>query len=135
MLLFQLTRHGKGDWIDPQNYSKADAFKYRKQAVLAVLSWVQTVREWENVLQHMEVRGGRTSEDSRAHLLRFLNLGYDNMRDELLLLEMRLHIEPAVGRAIVANDSDDYRMLIPDARRLAVAQVEPLSTIDISGVA
>ena len=93
---------------------------------------MQTLKEWENVLQRVDARGSKTPENSRAHLLRFLQLGYVDMHDELTLLEMRLRIDPFLHHAVLANDTADYQIFETDSRRFARYDIEPLSTMDFS---
>ena len=127
MLIYQLTRHGKTDWIDAGNYAGSDPYGHRKQAVIAILRWVQTRAEWDNVFQHMTPLGDRTQDDTRGHVKRFLNLGID-MSDELNRIEARLKFNPARGYAIAANDSHEYRMYTADSRYFAMAErLEPLN--------
>lgn len=135
MLLYQLTRHGKADWADAGNYDLGDAYATRKKAVLHIMRWVQTHREWNNVLQHMSPLGRKTGGTSRAHVLRFLQLGYDNMDDELLKLESRLKMDPSRGYAIAANDTLEYRMFESDSPQFAMASIEPLTSMDVSHMA
>jgi len=132
MLIYQLTRHGKVDWIDMGNYAGADPYSYRKQAVLTILRWVQTRAEWDNVFQHMTALGRATQVDTQGHVKRFLNLGID-MSHELDKIEARLKFGPARGYAVVMNDSFEYGMYTTDSRYFAMAeQLEPLNGPDSS---
>jgi hypothetical protein len=121
MLIYQLTRHGKADWMDPGNYAGGDPYGRRKQAVIAVLRWVQTRAEWDNVFQHMTALGDVTGYDMRNHVKRFLNLGID-MSDELNRIQARLKFNPSRGYAITMNDSHEYQMYTTDNRRFAMAE-------------
>jgi hypothetical protein len=127
MLIYQLTRHGKADWIDVGNYAGGDPYGRRKRAVIAILCWVQTRAEWDNVFQHMTALGDVTEDDMRGHVKRFLNLGID-MSDELNRIEVRLKFNPTRGYAITMNDSHEYRMYTMDNRYFAMAErLEPLN--------
>jgi hypothetical protein len=127
MLIYQLTRHGKADWLDAGNYAGGDPYGNRKQAVIAVLRWVQTRAEWDNVFQHMTPLGDRIQDDTLGQVKRFLNLGID-MSDELDRIEARLKFNPARGYAVTMNDSHEYRMYATDSRRFAMAErLEPLN--------
>jgi hypothetical protein len=132
MLIYQLTRHGKADWIDTGNYAGGDPYGHRKQAVIAILRWVQTRAEWDNVFQHMTELGEKTQDDTYSHVKRFLNLGID-MSDELDRIQVRLKFNPARGYAITMNDSHEYQMYTTDNRYFAMAErLEPLNSAGLS---
>ncbi|MBW9334286.1 hypothetical protein FEE59_12260 [Herbaspirillum sp. RU 5E] len=131
MLLYQLTRHGKADWLDNGNYIGLDAYHQRKKAVLFILSWTQTLADFQNVLQHLTARGTKTTEDTRSHLKRFLQLGMNDMDDELDAIERRLKRQPSRGYAVAMNDSPRYDFLRGDNPNFTMlAQVEPINQID-----
>jgi hypothetical protein len=85
MLLYQITRHGtpshmrdtpsvEGSLVD----FEVHYLDRHKEAVCAIMSAVPTVDAWENVMQHMTVRGeksGRSAGKSEGDVLRFLNNG------------------------------------------------------------
>ena len=135
MLLYQLTRHDKTDWVNRNNYQQGDAFHNRKKAVLRVLQWVQTKREWDNVFQHMHPRGNRIEGSHYLTVERFMELGYDEMDDDLNRIKQRLRTEPARGYAVAANNSMAYEMNSEDHPQWAMAAIHPLSSMDISHVA
>ncbi|QYF93564.1 hypothetical protein KY495_23385 [Massilia sp. PAMC28688] len=132
MLLYQLTRHDKTDWVNPDNYQKADAFHNRKKAVLRVLQWVQTTREWNNVFQHMHPRGERIDGSHYGTVEKFMKLGYRDMDDDLERIKARLHDAPARGYAFAANNTMMYEMNSEDNPHYAMAAIHPLSSMDIS---
>ncbi len=135
MLLYQLTRHSKADWVDTGNYVLGDAYHLRKKAVLTILRWVQTRHEWENVLQHMSPQGRKTDLDTRRTVAEFLQKGVMDMDDDMMELERRLKPEPARGYRVVANNTMDYNMRNFDSPQFAMASVESLSSIDVSNMA
>lgn len=135
MLLYQLTRHDKTDWVNPGNYQKGDAYHNRKRAVLRVLQWVQTKREWDNVFQHMHPRGNRIEGSHYLTVERFMRLGYDDMDDDLDRIKQRLRTEPARGYAVAANNSMAYEMNSEDRPQWAMTAIHPLSSMDISNIA
>ncbi len=132
MLIYQLTRHGKADWVDTGNYDGMDAYGKRKKAVLTILRWVQTRAEWDNVFQHMTATGTKSKEDMQAHVKRFLDLGIDNMSDELRPIERRLKFNPSRGYQVAMNDTHEYGMYTTDSRQFAMAErLEPLNGLDL----
>lgn len=135
MLLYQLTRHDKTDWVNRNNYQKGDAYHNRKKAVLRVLQWVQTKREWDNVFQHMHPRGERINGSHYLTVERFMQLGYDEMDDDLKRIKERLRADPARGYPIAANNSTAYELNSEDQPQWAMMSINPLSSIDISHVA
>jgi hypothetical protein len=135
MLLYQLTRHGKADWVDNDNYERGDAFHDRKRAVLTILRWVQTDKELKNVLHRVTARGTKSEGSWRGLIVKFLKLGYDDMDDELLRLEKRLKTQPSRGHAVAYNDSHQYEMYTSDSPRFAMASAESLSSIHFGHVA
>ena len=135
MLLYQLTRHDKTDWVNPNNYQKGDAFHNRKKAVLRVLQWVQTKREWNNVFQHMHPRGERIDGSHYLTVERFMQLGYDEMDEDLERIKERLHAAPARGYAFAANNTVMYEMNSEDNPHYAMAAIHPLSSMDVGNYA
>lgn len=125
ILLYLLTRHGKLDHIDLENRtSLLDIYKDRKDAVIWVLTSIQTVIEWEKVLCHMTTDGsslvGKTSaaevaREQEAHLVRFLQEGYNRDEDlikakqELMQVYNRLKKTSAIGYALAMNNTSYYK--------------------------
>ncbi|HEY4317366.1 MAG TPA: hypothetical protein VGN04_07175 [Herbaspirillum sp.] len=126
MLLYQLTRHGKADWVDTGNYEGLDPYGYRKKAAITILTWVQTRAEWANVFQHMTPNGAKTGGDAEGDVRRFLTLGSDE-DDQLDTIKNRLKFAPTRGYAVAMNDTPAYSMFTGDSPHYAmVAQLEPL---------
>ena len=122
-------------WVNRNNYHRGDAFHNRKKAVLRVLQWVQTKREWNNVLQHMHPRGDRIDGSHYLTVERFMQLGYDEMDDDLERIKARLHAEPARGYAFASNNTMMYEMNSEDDPHYAMAAIHPLSSMDVGNYA
>ncbi|MFJ3484909.1 hypothetical protein ACIPL1_16195 [Pseudomonas sp. NPDC090202] len=124
ILLYLLTRHSKLDHADINNRTiSGDIYHIRKEAVIRILTSIQTISEWHTVLCRMSDDGtkipGKTSNISKAqegHLLRFLREGHD--RDDALIehkwnIEVifeRLKAEPTAGYSLAMNDSYYYNI-------------------------
>lgn len=132
MLLYQLTRHGKTDWVDPGNYQGfLDPYHNRKLAILRVLEHVQTINEWRNVFQHMDPEGRKTNGSHQLTVERFLNQGRD-MLEDMKSIERRLRSQPARGYPVMANNTAQYAMFDSDHPQFAFASEAPLSQLDVS---
>lgn len=135
MLIYQLTRHGKADWTDTDNYELGDAFALRKRAVLRILQYVQTRREWSNVFQHMSPTGVKIEGSHYLTVKRFLCLGYDNMDDDLVSIESRLKSGPSRGKPIVPNNTMAYQLQPTDNKDFTMASIESLSSLELNRLA
>ena len=98
MLLYQITRHsmashfrisglpspaGSGIGQDTQMHYLDD----HKKAVITILSSVQLIAEWNNVMQHMTRDGSKAAGQEREHelhVIRFLNYGLSLADDEVV---------------------------------------------------
>lgn len=125
ILLYLLTRHGKFDHIDLENRTLlGDIYRDRKDAVIWVLTSIQTVSEWRKVMCHMTVDGsslvGATPaaevvREQEAHLVRFLQEGYNRdeglkkAEQELMLVYNRLKKTSAIGYALAMNNTSYYK--------------------------
>jgi hypothetical protein len=125
IVLYLLTRHGKIDHIDPDNRTlMGDVYKDRKYAIICVMTSIQTVAEWTQVLVHMTSDGtslvGRRAaadvvREQEEHLIRFLQEGYNrdedmtNAKRALEIVYNRLKKTSTVGYALDMNDSLYYR--------------------------
>ncbi|MHC6225419.1 hypothetical protein ACYU03_11710 [Pseudomonas sp. X10] len=128
VLLYLLTRHGIWDHMDLENYGEGlipDIYQQRKEAVILVLTSIQTKAEWRKVLCRMTPDGSTlasssnefsTADAQEQHLVNFLKEGFDRDHDllkakeELLAIRGRLKVEVAWGYALAMNDSFYYRV-------------------------
>ncbi|HEY0289380.1 MAG TPA: hypothetical protein VGC62_20630 [Pseudomonas sp.] len=119
ILLYLLTCHGKLDHIDPDNRSLlGDIYRERKEAVICVLTSVQTVAEWNKVMCRITVDGSslrgdeseaQVVEQQVQHLVHFLQEGYNRDQD-LHDIYKRLKKNIAFGYALDMNDTLFYRL-------------------------
>jgi hypothetical protein len=119
ILLYLLTRHGKADHIDPDNRTlSGDIYRDRKEAVICVLTSIQTVAEWNKVMCRMTIDGSslrnggseaEVVEEQTRHLVRFLQEGYNRDKD-LHKIYKRLKAEVALGYALAMNDTAFYQL-------------------------
>ncbi|MEC5321544.1 ATPase [Brenneria populi subsp. brevivirga] len=84
-LLYLLTRHGKMDRLDIDNYGDGmipDVNNRRKSAIIKILRSIQTRREWDMALCSMNRKGEPSGNvvDKETELRRYLQLGLN--RDE-----------------------------------------------------
>lgn len=123
MLIYQLTRHGKLDWMDSDNYTDLDAYHKRKSAILTILQSVQTTAEWDNVFQHMTASGGSTDrETAKTGVKAFLNMGRIEMHDDFDSIEIRLKIKPTRGYAVAMNNTPEYHANMEDHPYFCMAE-------------
>lgn len=121
MLLYQLTRHGTLTKADLRNWDSFEVLSRRKRAVVTIIKSVQTVRDYENTLQHMHPEGKKAGswKLNEREILQFLEIGLgdsdfddevkqyvNKLRESKLVLE--LHEEPAKGYAVAFNDTMQY---------------------------
>ncbi|MEJ7807089.1 MAG: hypothetical protein WKG03_14350, partial [Telluria sp.] len=106
MLLFQLTRHGVIDNLADVGIS--GWFQTRKAAVLVILGWIQTVNEWNAVMNRVSKTGAKNGS-SRGLLIAFLQQGW-NRHEEMIKMEENLREKPLRGRKIHPNPSPAYAM-------------------------
>lgn len=125
ILLYLLTRHGKMDHFDVWNRSlSGDIYASRKDAVVCILTSIQTVCEWNEVMCRIDENGLKTStaDDlfaevaaAEAHLIRFLQEGYNRDLDMLEAKQRiravyaRLKKKSTLGYALALNDTAAYR--------------------------
>ncbi|MCG8159164.1 ATPase [Brenneria goodwinii] len=86
VLLYLLTRHGKMDKLDYDNYGDGfipDVNNKRKSAIIKILQSIQTRREWDMTLCSMNRKGEPSGnvEDKEAELRRYLQLGLNRDKD------------------------------------------------------
>lgn len=101
MLLYQITRHsGHSHWLDwpsPRGIGSGHGAQLHyldkhKEAVIVVLSSVQLISEWTNVMQHMTRDGSKArgqERENELHLIRFLNYGLSVASEKMIELIVR----------------------------------------------
>ncbi|WP_341522087.1 hypothetical protein AABC73_01035 [Pseudomonas sp. G.S.17] len=119
ILLYLLTRHGKIDHLDADNRTLlGDIYVDRKEAIICVLTSIQTISEWSKVMCRITANGsslrGENSEaeivkEQAQHLVRFLQEGHNRAQD-LLNIFKRLKKEIALGYALDMNDTEFYQL-------------------------
>lgn len=124
ILLYFLTRHGVWDHGDPDNYGDSflrDIYSTRKEAVISVLTSIQTENEWFNVFTHRSKDGRSLAiEDNPTHKSMVAKRQMDELReflevdkgrgDEMDVIYSRLRSRPAWGYPLYWNDSELYRL-------------------------
>jgi hypothetical protein len=128
ILLYLLTRHGKLDYMDPDNMGAnlvPDFFQRRKEAVIWVLRSIQTLVEWRKVLCRVTIDGSsQAGEGDEAvverrqeqSLVEFLQIGFDRdddlrkAKDELYAIRRDIRLEGSWGYALVMNNTEYYRL-------------------------
>jgi hypothetical protein len=126
ILLYLLTRHGKADHVDSDNRSLlGDIYSSRKEAVICVLSSIQTLSEWEKVLCRISVDGVKLSEglsdnetikQQEEDLVRFLQEGYNRdvdlhrAKSSIQAIHHRLKRAITYGYALAFNDTCYYSL-------------------------
>ncbi|MFK8332311.1 hypothetical protein M2D63_020110 [Pseudomonas sp. BJa5] len=127
ILLYLLTRHGVWDLFDPGNRSPGlipDIYGRRKEAVIHVLSSIQTRSEWQKVLCRMTPDGISMSDDNdlvvveqqEQYLIGFLQLGFNRdqglykAKAELVAIRERLKSEISWGHALAMNFTRYYQL-------------------------
>lgn len=122
-LLYLLTRHGVWDHFDIHNRGGniiPDIYHDRKNAVIKILSSIQTQREWTKVMVHRSSDGSSLSDSipmseseitllQESELRTFLQEGM-NRDDELDKIKSRVRIEIAWGYALAMNNTYDYKL-------------------------
>jgi hypothetical protein len=125
-LLYLLTRHGKFDHLDSNNRTlQGDIYTERKEAILCVLTSIQTIKEWGKVMcrvsrygSSMAVGGNAATaaDEQEAHLIRFMQEGHNrdedllNVKWDIQVIKARLKSEPALGYALALNDTVFYSL-------------------------
>lgn len=125
-LLYLLTRHGKLDHLDSNNRTLlGDIYTERKEAILCVLTSIQTIKEWSKVMcrvsrdgSSMAVGGNAATaaDEQEAHLIRFMQEGHNrdedllNVKWDIQVIKARLKSEPALGYALALNDTVFYSL-------------------------
>ncbi|MFK7702295.1 hypothetical protein [Pseudomonas caspiana] len=119
ILLYLLTRHGTMDHLDADNITLlGDIYADRKEAVICVLTSIQTISEWSKVMCRItedgsSLRGGSSeAEVAKAqaqNLVRFLQQGHNRAKDLINILN-RLKKEIALGYALDMNDTAFYKL-------------------------
>ncbi|MCI8208921.1 hypothetical protein AUC61_05165 [Pseudomonas sp. S25] len=119
ILLYLLTRHGIMDHLDADNITLlGDIYADRKEAIICVLTSVQTISEWSKVMCRITVDGsslrGENSEAEVAkiqaqHLVRFLQEGHNRSKD-LINIFNRLKKKITLGYALDMNDTAFYQL-------------------------
>ncbi|MDE1196161.1 MAG: hypothetical protein PW896_13540 [Pseudomonas sp.] len=123
ILLYLLTRHARMDHIDLGNRTwTGDIYSDRKEAIICILTSIQTVSEWHKVMCRMTADGSRidrghsatVSKEQEDFLVRFLQQGYnrdDDLREikwEIEVIYNRLKTTIAWGHALAMNDTVFY---------------------------
>lgn len=128
VFLYLLTRHGVLDHIDLDNRSwNGDIYRRRKEAIILILTSIQTTSEWRKVMCRMTADGSRlpgsavvVSKSQEEHLIRFLQEGrnrdeeFYRIRDSLAAIYGRLKEFPTAGYALSMNDSYYYSVNCDD---------------------
>jgi hypothetical protein len=125
-LLYLLTRHGKLDHMDADNRTLlGDIYAERKEAILCVLTSIQTIREWSKVMCRISRDGSSAAvggnadtvaDEQEGHLIRFMQEGYNrdedflNVKWDIQVVKARLKSEPALGYALALNDTVFYSL-------------------------
>ncbi|MGB2535656.1 ATPase [Hafnia paralvei] len=124
ILLYFLTRHGVWDHGDPDNYGDSflrDIYSTRKEAVISVLTSIQTENEWFKVFTHRSKDGRSLAiEDNPTHKSMVAKKQMNELReflevdkgrgDEMDVIYSRLRSRPAWGYPLCWNDSELYRL-------------------------
>ncbi|MDR3432721.1 MAG: ATPase [Rouxiella aceris] len=132
ILLYLLTRHGIWDHLDMDNRGKGlipDIYADRKEAVILVLSSIQTQREWQQVLCHRSAEGTDIAVDEshdkvvaeqESQLHNFLQQGFTRAADmekaktlaimELATIKNRVKSEISWGYALAMNNTLFYQL-------------------------
>lgn len=98
MLLYQITRHSKTShfraggipWPSGSELGRDTQLHYldeHKKAVITILSSIQLIGEWDNVMQHMTRDGNKAAgqeRDHEMHVIRFLNYGLSLAEDDVM---------------------------------------------------
>jgi hypothetical protein len=123
ILLYLLTRHNNMDHFDIGNRTwTGDIYSDRKEAIICILTSIQTVSEWHKVMCRMTADGSRidrghsatVSKEQEDFLVRFLQQGYnrdDDLREikwEIEVIYNRLKTTIAWGHALAMNDTAFY---------------------------
>ncbi|MCQ3032712.1 hypothetical protein NLO88_18845 [Pseudomonas syringae] len=119
ILLYLLTRHGTMDHLDADNITLlGDIYADRKEAVICILTSIQTISEWIKVMCRITADGSslrgdnseaKVVEAQAQHLVRFLQQGH-NRAQELIHIFNRLKKEIALGYALDMNDTAFYQL-------------------------
>ncbi|TBL50382.1 ATPase [Obesumbacterium proteus] len=124
ILLYFLTRHGVWDHGDLDNYGDTflrDIYSTRKEAVISVLTSIQTENEWLEVFIHRSKDGSSLAVENNSSLKNMVAqnqmnelrefLDVDKGRgDEMDVIYSRLRSRPAWGYPLYWNDSELYRL-------------------------
>jgi len=118
IMIFQLTRHWyAADGLDPENHAFGRWYGRRKDAVVQILRWSHTKRDFSNVVEHMTSDGSPGDPTkNRAALANFMNMslsgnstGEDKqLQDFYQNLEAMLKMDPTPGYAVAQVGSNDY---------------------------
>ncbi|WP_148250267.1 ATPase [Raoultella terrigena] len=122
-LLYLLTRHGFWDHVDINNRGDGiipDIYHDRKEAIINILSSIQTRREWIKVMTHCSKDGMDLalsypmSEDAlvawqESELRTFLQEGL-NRDDDLDIIKSRIRDQVAWGYALAMNNTYSYKL-------------------------
>jgi hypothetical protein len=102
-----------------------DIYTERKEAILCVLTSIQTIKEWGKVMcrvsrygSSMAVGGNAATaaDEQEAHLIRFMQEGHNrdedllNVKWDIQVIKARLKSEPALGYALALNDTVFYSL-------------------------
>jgi len=119
ILLYLLTRHGTMDHLDADNITLlGDIYSDRKEAVICVLTSIQTISEWSKVMCRITADGsslrGENNEadvakEQAQNLVRFLQEGHNRSKDLINILN-RLKKEIALGYALDMNNTMFYQL-------------------------
>lgn len=126
ILLYLLTRHGKWDDLDYENYNAhLDRHHHRKEAVVCILWSIQTCAEWEKVMCRVSADGKPRNEledissvvcEQEADLIRFLQIGFNRDDDlhkrkkEFESIRGCLKKAPALGYSLSMNNTAYYQI-------------------------
>lgn len=126
ILLYLLTRHGKIDHVDFENRTLlGDIYRDRKEAIICVLTSIQTVAEWNKVMCRMTTDGSslvgerneaEVAKEQEEHLVRFLQEGCNRDEDlkkakwDIQVVYNRLKKNIAWGWALDMNDTTFYQL-------------------------
>lgn len=123
ILIYLLTRHGIADHIDRENYGDdiiPNIYSNRKDAIITILTSIQTQKEWFEVFSHCTADGSSLSGGNPAlkymlsqrkmnDLSDFLQEG-KNKNHEMEAIYRRLRVAPAWGYPLAWNNSEAYRL-------------------------
>lgn len=126
ILLYLLTRHGTADHADLRNRTIGlDIYADRKEAIVCVLTSIQTIGEWYKVLCRLSENGSdlaadgnvsSVAESNEAHLIRFLQEGHnrdDDLRKakwNIQVVKARIKNDANLGYALALNDTSYYSL-------------------------